>query len=109
MFRRENRLLPGTGFNNAISFSTLLFVLKTKKNGLALNKFGIVVSKKIDKRAVVRNRIKRIFRSILFDLMQQIISGHDILFITRPAITGKTREEISEQIIESLRKAGLIL
>ncbi|MBI4089311.1 MAG: ribonuclease P protein component [Candidatus Levybacteria bacterium] len=108
MFKRENRLARGVKFNNSCNFNTAEFALKEKKNGLLLNRFGIVVSKKIDKRAVVRNRIKRIFRQVLSDLNKNMVPGHDILFITRIGVLDKTKEENYGIIKNALEKAGLI-
>lgn len=108
MFKRENRLVAGVKFNNSYNFSVPQFTLKSKSNGLSLNRFGIVVSKKIDKRAVGRNRIKRLFRSILVDLNKNMMPGHDILYIARIGILNKTKEEIQALIKNSLQKAKLI-
>jgi len=108
MFKRENRLVRGLSFNNSYSFSVPQFVLKERKNGLTLNRFGVVVSKRIDKRAVVRNKIKRMFRSSLLDLNKNMMPGHDILFIVKAGILSKTKEEIELSIKNVLEKAGLI-
>ena len=108
MFKKENRLVRGVRFNNSYSFSVPQFVLKVRKNGLLLNRFGIVVSKKIDKRAVVRNKIKRIFRNALLNLNKNMILGHDILFIVKIGVLNKTKEEIQLSIKRTLEKAGLI-
>ena len=108
MFKRENRLVRGTRFNNSNSFSVPQFVLKERKNGLPLNRFGIVVSKKVDKRAVVRNRIKRLFRSTLENLNKNMESGHDILFIVKTAILDKMQKENQELIKQTIEKLGII-
>lgn len=108
MFKRENRLVKGVRFNNSYSLSVPEFVLKEKGNGLLLNRFGIVVSKKIDKRAVARNKIKRIFRNTLYDLNKNILVGHDILFIVRSGVINKTKEENYAKIKNALEKSGLI-
>ncbi len=108
MFKKENRLKAGVGFSNSNNYSAPQFILKIKKNGLLVNRFGIVVSKKIDKRAVVRNRIKRMLRDICVKLNKNMVAGRDILFIVKKEILGKTKEEnmtISESV---LIKAGLI-
>ena len=102
MFKRENRLVPGIRFNNSYSFSCPQFIFKSKKNGLTLNRFGVVVSKKIDKRAVVRNRIKRLFRSTLENLNKNMESGHDILFIVKTAILDKMQKENQELIKQAI-------
>jgi len=108
MFKRENRLVSSVRFTNSYKFSIGEFVLKEKKNGLLLNRFGIVVSKKIDKRAVVRNRIKRIFREDLIEINKNMNPGHDILFIARTGVLKKTKEEIGLSVKNSLEKAGLL-
>lgn len=108
MFKRENRLAAGVRFNSSRFFTTPLFVLKVKENNLNLNRFGIVVSKKIDKRAVARNKIKRIFRSSLIALNKNMTVGHDILYIAKSGIINKTKEEACLLIKDSLQKAGFI-
>ena len=108
MFKRENRLVGGVRFKNSYSFSVAQFVLKERENGLLLNRFGIVVSKKIDKRAVVRNKIKRIFRDALLNLNKNMMSGHDILFIAKTGILSKTEEENQLSIKQAIEKAGLM-
>jgi ribonuclease P protein component len=95
MFKRENRLVSGVSFKNSYLFATPEFVLKEVKNGLPINRFGIIVSKKIDKRAVVRNKVKRIFRTVLADLDKKMKKGHDILIIVKKGILNKAKEEIS--------------
>ena len=108
MFKRENRLVSGVRFKNSYSFSVAQFVLKERENGLLLNRFGIVVSKKIDKRAAARNKIKRIFRDALLNLNKNMMSGHDILFIVKIGTLSKTKEEIQLSIENALEKAGLM-
>lgn len=108
MFKRENRLAPGVGFKNSYQLFSPEFVLKEKRNDLSLNRFGIVVSKKIDKRAVARNKIKRMLRDILVDLNKNMVNGHDILIIVKTGIVRKTKEENYSIIKNALEKAGLI-
>jgi ribonuclease P protein component len=109
MFKRENRLIPSIRFNNSFLFTTPQFIFKEKKNGLAVNRFGIIVSKKIDKRAVERNRIKRIFRVILLSLEQKTNTGHDILLIIKKGAIDKSLEENTLVIEQALTKAGIFI
>lgn len=108
MFKKDNRLVPGIRFNNSRFLSVPQFVLKEKGNGLGVSRFGVVVSKKIDKRAVARNRIKRLFRDVLGKLIGSIMPGHDILIIVKEGILGKTRGENLLIIKSALEKAGII-
>ena len=108
MFKKENRLVPGVSFRNSHLFSTPQILVKEKENGLTINRFGIVVSKKIDKRAVTRNEIKRSLRAIVIDLGRKLYTGHDILLIVKTGLVGKTKEE-EKLLIESVfGNAGLI-
>lgn len=108
MFKRQNRVPRGVGFYNSRTFPTALFILKVKENGLMLNRFGIVVSKKIDKRAVVRNKIKRMLRQILVDLNKEMTTGHDMLFIVRIGIINKSAKQCGFEIRNILEKGKFI-
>ncbi len=108
MFKKENRLVPGIKFSNSHILITPQFILKEKTNELAVNRFGIVVSKKIDKRAVARNGIKRFFRAALMSLEKHMNAGHDILLIARKEFLNKTKEENLLAIEKTLEKAGLL-
>jgi len=108
MFKRQNRLPGGSRFNSSKSFTVAFFVLKVKENNLGLNRFGIVVSKKIDKRAVVRNRIKRMLREIILNINSEMTSGHDMLFIVRKMIQNAERDNIYFLIRKTLEQAKYI-
>lgn len=109
MFKKENRLVSGIKFTSA-SFSNIpQFVLKAKKNNLSVNRFGIIVSKKIDKRAVARNKIKRFFRNTLYRLNKKLALGHDILFIVKKGILEKEKKENQESIKKALKKEGILI
>ena len=70
------------------------------------SRFGFVISKKIDKRAVVRNRIKRLLREVVRENLEKIPDGFDIVFIVRPNIVGKNYEEISIEFNKILSKVS---
>ena|SRR3989344_8584032 len=108
MFKKENRLVAGVSFSNSSKFNSPQFILKTKNNNSQINRFGIIVSKKVDKRAVARNKIKRIFREELVNCDKDMKKGYDILFIIRTGIIGKTKDEITLLIKEYLGKASVL-
>lgn len=108
MFKKENRLVSGIKFNNYCLSTSPQFILKEKRNKLSVNRFGIVVSKKIDKRAVGRNKIKRFLRTALMNLFGKMSAGHDILIIVKKGILNKTKEENQLTIEKVLEKAGII-
>ncbi len=69
MLKKEYRLVKNTAFTatfknrNIVSDScAVVYKGKLKTNERAVTKVGFVVSKKIHKRAVKRNRVKRLYR-----------------------------------------------
>jgi ribonuclease P protein component len=49
-------------------------------NAYAKSRFGFIVGKKYSTSAVKRNRQKRILRSVVRDVLPQIVPGKDIVF-----------------------------
>lgn len=94
----------GIRFNNSRLLSVPLFTIKTKENGLLFNRFAIIVSKKVDKRAVVRNRIKRLIGSCIEELYKNLRPGYDAIFIVKKGAIGKTRQEFCWEIKYNLGK-----
>jgi len=108
MLKRKNRLVSGVRLNSFYCFVFPQFVLKKKENGLDTNRFGIAVAKKVAKRAVIRNKIKRFFWARLAVLNTKINVGHDILFIVKKEWLRMGARENSSAITNALIKAGLI-
>lgn len=84
--------------------SLTLYVLR---NDLVYNRYGFTVSKKVDKRATVRNKIKRRLRFCVEQMLGDIKGGYDMLFLVRsPLILLQTT--ICEQLKETLKKKGFL-
>lgn len=64
------------------SWRSDLLVMRALPNGLALSRYGLSVSKRVSKKAVTRNRVKRLLREIL--RVMPLNPGWDIVFIARP-------------------------
>ena len=108
MLEKKYRLPWGVRFDKSRSVSTLQFIVKVKPNTLLFNRFGVIVSKKIDKRAVVRNRIKRLIHSIIEEVYKKMKYGNDILILVRNNSVGKTREDLYLAIKHMLLVEGLL-
>lgn len=102
MLPKVNRLPRSVVFTNAQSFTTPFFRVLFQENEVDYNRFGFVVSKSIDKRAVVRNRLKRVLRAICQEFVQT--QNHkDILFIVKKNFTEEPTEKIKELISEKFK------
>ena len=95
--------LPSSSFLTKYTISTPLFTLKVGDN-LGIKRFGFVVSKKIDKRAVARNYIKRIFRASVQNLVSEVGTGKDFLFIVKKNAVGQSQQKIEGEIKNTLTK-----
>ena len=60
--------------------------MRLAKNSLRHPRFTVVVSTKISKSAVVRNRLKRQIRATLALYARQPGPGYDVIIITKPNI-----------------------
>jgi ribonuclease P protein component len=109
MLKKKYRLLKETNFNKGSFFTCPFFILKIAKNEKSFSRFGFVVSKKIDKRATARNRIKRQIRVCIETNLDKIKPGYDMLFLLKKSILGKTTGEISELTLEELKEQKLLL
>jgi ribonuclease P protein component len=62
------------------------------------SRFGIVISKKVSKRAVVRNRIKRRIKGALRELIDRIRPGRLVTIVCRSVITECEYDEILREL-----------
>ena len=82
--------------------------MKIGKNDLSQNRFAFLVRKTVDKRAVARNRIRRVFRSCIEELLVEINLGYDMLFFLEKGIMEKSQKELCAELKVFLREKGLL-
>lgn len=98
MLDKKYRLPSSVKLFNARSFSSQYFFLKVSKNNEDVSRFGFVVSKKIDPRATARNRIRRVSRSCIEEMIAEIVPGVDMLFLLKAGILEIEREKLYNEI-----------
>lgn len=108
MLKKKYRLQADIRPKFQSSFNTPFFILRVAPNSLPYNRYGFVVSKQVDKRATVRNRVKRVLRSCIEELLGQIKQGFDMIFIIRKSAVGVSRQELMKILAEQLKKAALL-
>ena len=89
-------------------FRETFLVLKKRENKLKDSRFGFIVSQKVSKKAVVRNKIKRRLRESVMPLIKKIKSGQDFAFIALPKTETKNFLEIDEVVKKILNKAKVL-
>jgi len=84
-------------------------VLKFYKNALEdITRIGFIVSQRVSKKAVLRNKIKRRLREIVKDSLSNLKPGYDIIFFTKKAIKEKDFLEIEKMVKQMLKQAKLL-
>jgi ribonuclease P protein component len=68
-----------------------------------------VVSTKVSKRAVVRNRIKRRMREAVRHIMPKIKPGHDITFVAKAISQDADFALLASDVTQALFKARLLV
>lgn len=116
MLRKENQLKARGAFratynnHNAISDNNIvIYTGKYKTDKSCPTRVGFVVSKKVHKRAVQRNRIKRLMREnirLMFKNSESDILNNyqSLIFIAKNEAVGKNFEEIRKTILTLLDK-----
>ena len=95
-------------FKNSKIFKGNLFIFRTMKNNLGLNRFGFVVSQKISKKATLRNKTRRRLTEAISPEIENIRIGTDLVIIALPGIEKKGFSEIREAIKSMLIKSRLM-
>jgi ribonuclease P protein component len=110
MFAKKNRLSKSKDvqavFAGGRVFFNPYFSLKAKKNGL-MPRFTVVVSTKVSKKAVHRNRIKRVVREFL-KLKTPLIFPADYVVIVKPALI-KISEKLAVESLQNLMIKARVL
>ncbi len=81
--------------------------IKFIKNNLDDTRFGFVVSKKISKKAVVRNKVKRRLREAAREMLSEIKPGYDIVIVAQKGIEKQDFFQIKENLRQLLKKINL--
>jgi len=92
-------------FKKGRSWADDLIIVKAAPNSLELSRWGISVSRHVGG-AVVRNRVKRLFREIL--RQTELEPGWDIVFIGRPAVA-TTSYQLLENSVKKLTGQSWII
>ena len=111
MLPRNNRLRKDKDFDfvfktGRVSYDKIMGV-RAVINHCGVNRFGILVSNKISKKAVERNKIKRRIREAARANIDKIKKGFDIIIVSLPNIKEKTFKEISYSLITHFERLKL--
>ena len=82
--------------------------VRTLPNRLPTIRAGVIVSKKVDKRAVVRNRARRRVQEQLSLILPNLIIGSDILIYIRKDLVDLKPEQLKNELDIQLKRLRVV-
>lgn len=111
MIARAYRLRAAADFNKTYkhgrSTNADVLYVKTYQSHQAHSRVAVVASKKVSKRAVVRNRCKRRVVEIIRKDWQHIKPGHNFIVTIKQDIAGLPSGELEVRLLDCLKRAQL--
>jgi ribonuclease P protein component len=93
-------------YRSGKTLHTPALVIKFAATPGTKSRVGLVVSKKISKKAVERNRIKRSVREQMRKILPELAVG-DYMLVAKPAAANYLNKELISQLQAVLKKANL--
>lgn len=107
MLKRVNRITKRKDFEEVKKkgriYHSPIFGVLVLKAGDKVKEFGMVISKKISKKAVERNKVKRLLAEAIRRNLDEINEGYRMIFLVKPSILGKKGEEIEKEVTKLLK------
>lgn len=82
--------------------------IKYAKNSLEVSRIGFPVGKNYSKKAVVRNRVRRILRAGSSQYLANIKPGFDIIVLIRPTFQNIEFQQVTTELKKVFQKANLL-
>ena len=95
-------------FRQGASFKEGNLILKTNHNSFGINRFALIVSQKVSKKATVRNRIRRQLKELIRPQARNMKKGMDCLFIVLPGLEKENFQGLAKILNNLFKKAGII-
>lgn len=106
-FRSAHRLHKTDEYSSVFAFRRALrgryYMVHYRPNGLDTARLGVVVAKKLARRANVRNLVKRIAREI-FRRQRSGLPAHDLVVRLHAPVAKATRAELNLDLLTQLLK-----
>jgi ribonuclease P protein component len=108
MLKKENRLGKITRAGKNKLFTSPLFNIRVSDNKENQIRAAFIVSKKIDKRAVIRNRTKRVLTNAVKEVVGKLKAGKDLIIISKISLEPDRAKEVLDALESILKKAGYL-
>ncbi len=111
-FKRDKRIRKSQEFSQVQQkgkrFTSKHFLFLVSKNKGLKSRIGITITRKVDSRAVYRNRLKRRLRELFRIFYGEFLAPFDIVIIARKNAAECEMGEIRREVLGTLKHAGLL-
>ncbi|HRY52230.1 MAG TPA: ribonuclease P protein component [Candidatus Portnoybacteria bacterium] len=111
MLSKDNRLNKQKDFDGIFKQGQAkqddFLVVKAKPNQQNISRFGLIVSSRVSKKAVVRNLIRRRLSEIIRLNLDKIKTGADIVLVAKPGSSKAEYKDLEKRILNLLKKLNL--
>jgi len=97
--KKEGKLTNGPSFG----------VLTRERGDQSFSRFGFVVSTRVDKRAVVRHRLKRLLAEVVRLNLAKIKPGIDSVFLVKKTMIGLEFKQVEGEVLQTLGQNGFLI
>jgi len=107
VLKKENRIRSKKEFleiknKGRVLYSPFFGFLTCQEND-DLKKFGFIISKKISKKAVDRNKIRRVLSEVVRKNLDKFKNGTRVVFLTKKEILNKKMIEVEKEVKKFLK------
>lgn len=111
MLAKQRRLVKEKDFEKIFkrgkSYYSHLLGVKVLSGEFDYNRYGLIVSSKVSKKATDRNRLKRQLRAAAKELDSQLAAGFDLAIMALPALLNQDYKTIKSELEKILAKLKL--
>lgn len=108
MLPKSNRLTKKSDFDRVSKSGKVVqsasFGFAFLKVDEAPSRFGFIISNKISKKAVDRNKIRRVLREIVRGNLEDVPNGFLFVILARRNILEKSKDELEKELVKILNR-----
>jgi ribonuclease P protein component len=112
MLAKTNRLAKNKDFDKVFKNGRLIkedfLILRFNSGGTKNSRVGMIVSRKVSKKATVRNKIKRRLRAASRPYLSRLKKNIDMIFIALPGMEKKDSQSIQVTVEKIFKKTKLL-
>jgi len=113
MLSKINRLNGQKNFDYVFSqgknYQSNYLILRIAATKNKFWRLGLIISGRVDKRAVIRNRLRRRLSTIIRQQADNLRTGFDVIISVKPALVALTLKDIEKDSLSLLKKSKWLL